>query len=206
MLENIVDLPETLEKLSNLDLDSSPWKAKSRRRQIKSQIIFLFSLDIVNLMCSRTKPPGAVGILDSEARSQPLQSVENQINQNVTGGLKTEKITKKTAKMNSNFAMPSLKIKSEPFADFYTVEKEIGRYVLIYDVFPNSGEKIDLLFHNFGTFCNWHHKTMGLNFRSYCHIYSRTVVISNVWKYITCLFWNYVQLNLAKIAGELWRT
>ena len=83
-------------------------------------------------MCSRTKPVDAVGILDSKARSQPLQSVENQINQNLTGIQQDEKNTKTIAKMNSNFAMPSLKIRSEPFVDFYTVEKEIGRYVQCY--------------------------------------------------------------------------
>ena len=84
-------------------------------------------------MCSRTKPVDlpveAVGKLDSEGRSQPLQSVGNQINQNLTGKQQDKKNTKKTAKMNSSFALPSLKIRNEPFADFYTVEKEIGRYV-----------------------------------------------------------------------------
>ena len=80
-------------------------------------------------MCSRTKPLEAIGILDSGARGQPLESVENQINQNFAGKQEDEKNTRKTSKMNSNFAMPSLKIRSESFADFYTVEKEIGRYV-----------------------------------------------------------------------------
>lgn len=85
-------------------------------------------------MCSRTKPVPveAVGKLDSEGRSQPLQSVGNQINQNLTGKQQDKKNTNKTAKMNSSFALPSLKIRNEPFADFYTVEKEIGRYVPVH--------------------------------------------------------------------------
>ena len=88
-------------------------------------------------MCSRTNPREAAGVLEAEIKSQPLRSVENQIPQQELASGKQpqteEKATTKTstAKMNSNCAMTTnLKIRSEPFTDNYTVEKEIGRYVM----------------------------------------------------------------------------
>ena len=85
-------------------------------------------------MCSRTNPREAAGVLEAEIKSQPLRSFENQIaQQELLSGKQPQteekSATKNSSKMNSTYCTmtTNLKIRSEPFADNYTVEKEIGR-------------------------------------------------------------------------------
>ncbi len=55
--------------------------------------------------------------------SEPLRSVENQPE---FSGTQTEKSKPEAVKMNNNCAI-NINIKTEPFTDYYGVEKEIGR-------------------------------------------------------------------------------